>query len=148
MKLTPVGFIAYCAALFIWHLICSHHYNVQIVPHMLSHAVRRHGSLNGSSQLIARGHAASRAGANSTAAAASAAVAHAAPKSALTMVASKMNRSVAEPSAAPADRNAIVRDALSRLAASNGVDAARCPNRKPIHCVLTAQGTVYQTWQV
>lgn len=35
----------------------------------------------------------------------------------------------------------------TRKAAPTEARSARCPEQKPIHCLLTAQATVYQQWQ-
>ena len=127
------GAIVYCTVLYGWHLLCAHHYEVQATP-------RRH---------VARAPGEARAGAPRGGQASLLASSRVITGKVLAKTPTKEAPVAKAPvTAAPATTAAAVA-ASATGGVSTGGNAldARCPNRKPIHCLLTAQATVYQQWQ-
>ena len=120
------GAIVYCTVLYAWHLLCAHHYEVQATPR------RPVARAAGDARLgVPRGYASLQAASVVSG-----------------KVLAKAASQEAPVTAAPATTTAAVPAAATGDVADGGdALAARCPNRKPIHCLLTAQATVYQQWQ-
>jgi hypothetical protein len=138
-----LGVVVYCVTLFGWHHFCAQHYAAQSKPRQIVAARSQLQAINVATQHSNPIMEATIKPADAGVVSAEDAVDEVATASTEPMLTSKRPATDTPTTGTPA---AAISDAVAKAELNrDGVPA--CPGRKPIHCVLTAQGTTYQSWQ-